>query len=288
MDGFGEVITGRPFAAPATLPAVRPRHEPEVLLTAARQPTPRPRRLSRGLAAGIVASAGVHAVLLGALLQTQVGRVEPAPPPPVFLELPPPIPLPMPAPKAEVQPAETQARPVEARPQQSPTAEQPGPQPMVRAPAASPIQRPVQAVPAPVPSAVEPPAPFPAAVRRAQASAPAAPVSAAEPAPPVAPPPPSAAASHAGYEGRVMAKLAKAKRYPASARARREEGTAQVRFTVSRQGRVSGVSVARSSGSTSLDREAMDTVRRAQPLPPVPEGLAAPMQMTLGVAFNLR
>ena len=85
-----------------------------------------------------------------------------------------------------------------------------------------------------------------------------------------------------------MARLAQARRYPTAARARREEGVARVRFTVSREGRVSGVTLAGSSGSSALDREAMDTVRRAQPLPPVPAGMPAPMQMTLGVAFQLR
>lgn len=41
-------------------------------------------------------------------------------------------------------------------------------------------------------------------------------------------------------------------------------------FTVSRGGGVSGVRVSRSSGNPALDNEALATIRRAQPLPPIP------------------
>ena len=290
MDGFGEVVTDRAFAAPATVPAVRPKHEPEVLSAAARA-KPSARRSRRPLLMGLAASAAVHALVLAALVQTRVGEAEPAPPPPVYLELPAPFPLPMEAVATDAPPTEPPVEAVEPAPS-APSPEHPSKTSVATASPtpATPLVEPVRA------RTVEPvrpvtPTPVPAPTRRLGATPPAAAARASEPdSQPPSPPPPSAPApvSDAGYEGRVMTKLAQAKRYPTAARARREEGTAQVRFTVSRQGRVSGVSLARSSGSTTLDREAMDTVRRAQPLPPVPEGMTAPMQMTLGVAFTLR
>jgi protein TonB len=84
-----------------------------------------------------------------------------------------------------------------------------------------------------------------------------------------------------------MARLAQVKRYPASARARRETGTAYVRFTLSRSGRPSAISLDRSSGVAALDREALDTVRRATPLPTVPENLPAPLTLTVAIEFTL-
>jgi protein TonB len=84
-----------------------------------------------------------------------------------------------------------------------------------------------------------------------------------------------------------MSRLAQVKRYPAAARARREEGTAFVRFSLSRGGRVAGVTLDRSSGSSLLDREALDTVRRAQPLPKVPADLPDPLTLTVAIEFAL-
>ncbi|MGQ0619098.1 MAG: energy transducer TonB family protein [Panacagrimonas sp.] len=60
-------------------------------------------------------------------------------------------------------------------------------------------------------------------------------------------------------------------------------GQAEVQFTVSAQGRVLALSLLRSSGSPDLDTEALDLIRRAQPLPRPPEGhsleLAVPIEI---------
>ncbi|WP_321502847.1 TonB family protein [Breoghania sp.] len=70
------------------------------------------------------------------------------------------------------------------------------------------------------------------------------------------------------YLGRVVSRLQRAQRYPR--KARRAEGTVLVRFTIAPGGQVSGLSVLRSSGNSTLDEAALATVRRVSPLPAFP------------------
>jgi protein TonB len=80
--------------------------------------------------------------------------------------------------------------------------------------------------------------------------------------------------------------LQRAKHYPDVARAREEQGTATVRFTIDRSGHVLSASLVRGSGSQSLDEEAVALVRRADPLPPVPAELAgSTLTLTVPVVF---
>jgi protein TonB len=60
--------------------------------------------------------------------------------------------------------------------------------------------------------------------------------------------------------------------FPEAARARRQKGTVKVAFSFNRQGRVVSSQVANTSGYTLLDRAALETLQRAQPLPPPPVG----------------
>ena len=63
------------------------------------------------------------------------------------------------------------------------------------------------------------------------------------------------------------------KGYPAAARARHETGTAELAFSIDRQGMVVASRVVRTSGSATLDQETIDTVKRAQPFPPPPQNV---------------
>lgn len=60
-------------------------------------------------------------------------------------------------------------------------------------------------------------------------------------------------------------------------------------FTIHRDGNVSTARVARSSGSSVLDKEVMNMIRRANPLPPFPDDFKE-QQITLSVPvqFHLR
>lgn len=125
----------------------------------------------------------------------------------------------------------------------------------------------------------------PLAVRPPPPPEPAPPQPAAE-APPTAAP--ASASGRATFQSLVLSRIERARRYPPAARARREEGIATVAFTMSRGGKVSAVSIQSSTGSSLLDREAMETVRRAQPLPPVPEDIEAPLRLVVRLEFFVK
>ncbi len=91
------------------------------------------------------------------------------------------------------------------------------------------------------------------------------------------------------YLAKVMAWLQDHKRYPKSAERRRQQGVAQVAFTLLPDGQVSGIRLVAGSGYDLLDQEALALLTRAAPLPAFPPGLAPqPMALTLPVAFTLR
>lgn len=93
--------------------------------------------------------------------------------------------------------------------------------------------------------------------------------------------------ARSNYNGKVLVKLRRAKRYPTQARRNHLRGTATVRFTVARNGAVSGVSLARSSGHTLLDQAALDMVHRAAPMPKVPEDIrGSKLSFTVPVRFS--
>jgi periplasmic protein TonB len=63
--------------------------------------------------------------------------------------------------------------------------------------------------------------------------------------------------------------------YPASEKRRHVTGLAFVHIGVARSGRLSLVAISRSSGVQALDQAALETVRAANPLPPLPERMHA-------------
>ena len=75
------------------------------------------------------------------------------------------------------------------------------------------------------------------------------------------------------YQAKVAAHLRRHRAFPADARRTGARGTAVVRFTVNRSGRVVGASLARSSGNSVLDNAAIAMVRRASPFPAMPSSV---------------
>jgi protein TonB len=59
------------------------------------------------------------------------------------------------------------------------------------------------------------------------------------------------------WKTQIVALLERNKRYPAVAQSRREQGVAQVFFSLDRQGGVINSRIARSSGASALDEEAL-------------------------------
>lgn len=90
----------------------------------------------------------------------------------------------------------------------------------------------------------------------------------------------------ASYRARVIAHLARFKRYPPGAEARGAEGNPAVAFSLEGSGGIVAVSLARSSGHSDIDTEALAMVRRAVPFPAPPPG--APRSISATIGFQLR
>ncbi|MEQ4574875.1 MAG: energy transducer TonB [Gammaproteobacteria bacterium] len=120
----------------------------------------------------------------------------------------------------------------------------------------------------------------------AEASLPSQAAAPASPSLPSAPVP--AGARDPNWEGEVLARLEKFRRYPRPARVRRQQGVVYVHALVDRQGGVLSAQIRRGSGHPVLDREALDTFLRAQPLPAPPAALPTPVELEVPVEFFLR
>ncbi|WP_343617421.1 TonB family protein [Novosphingobium sp.] len=154
-----------------------------------------------------------------------------------------------------------------------------------KAPAMRPVQSPQLP---PALAAVVPVALAPAAVALAppMPSPPPMPVAASAPAA-TPPSPPVSTTGKDSWEARVVARLESLKRYPPAARSRRDQGVAKVRFRVNRQGHLLSSSLESSSGSRLLDQEALATVARAQPFPPIPAGRPDEIEVVVPIEFFL-
>ncbi|PKP94635.1 MAG: energy transducer TonB [Alphaproteobacteria bacterium HGW-Alphaproteobacteria-16] len=89
------------------------------------------------------------------------------------------------------------------------------------------------------------------------------------------------------WEGQLLAHLERFRRYPARARAARQQGVATIRFTMNRAGMVLSSALVRSSGVSTLDTAALDTLKRAQPLPAVPADRPDTVELTIPVEYFL-
>jgi periplasmic protein TonB len=102
---------------------------------------------------------------------------------------------------------------------------------------------------------------------------------------------PAAPASNVqpNWRSALIGRLQQAKRYPAAARARDEQGVATITFTIDRQGHVVSVALTRSSGSATLDEEAVALIHRAEPLPALPPEMHGDtITLTAPISFALR
>ena len=100
---------------------------------------------------------------------------------------------------------------------------------------------------------------------------------------------PSTSAVPASWQSRVLGHLGHFKRYPGDARQRKRAGAAWVRFQVDRDGKLLASELVTSSGTVLLDREALQVLQRAQPLPAPPVTLLrqGSVTVTLPVSFKL-
>ncbi|MGH6612758.1 energy transducer TonB family protein [Sphingomonas sp.] len=89
------------------------------------------------------------------------------------------------------------------------------------------------------------------------------------------------------YRARLEAHLARFRTYPAGARSAGQEGVVHLRFLMDHDGRVIDAWVEASSGIGDIDREALASVMRAQPLPALPSGWPDRMDISLPIQFEI-
>lgn len=87
----------------------------------------------------------------------------------------------------------------------------------------------------------------------------------------------------ASWRSQVQAAIVRNKPAPNDDR----EGVVRVGFTVARNGGVSNVRVTASAGAAALDAAALAAVRRASPLPSVPEDMDAPISLEVPIRFQI-
>lgn len=221
---------------------------------------------SRALQFALLMSALIHAAALGWLPGLE--RIAERAPLPLRILLPAPPASPAPA-SVAVSQAPTPAARSEHRTAQAPTqrvipvlAE-----PTIQARSEEPV--PATAMPAAPPA---PAAPVVAAPAAALAPAPAAPD------PQVL----------AGYGRSVAGALAAHQRYPRVAQLRQWQGTTLLQLEFAADGRLIESRVLNSSGHDVLDRQALEMLRAAQPLPAPPTALAGrPLVVNVPVVFRL-
>ncbi|MBS7705819.1 energy transducer TonB [Chelatococcus asaccharovorans] len=93
----------------------------------------------------------------------------------------------------------------------------------------------------------------------------------------------------ATWKSLLSAHLKRHQRYPREALERNQRGTAYVAFTIDRAGRVLSARLARGSGSSMIDQEAVATLQRSSPVPaPPPEIRGATVSLSVPLVFNLR
>ena len=257
MDDTGFTV-GRAGAAEATL--ARAPWAPRVRTEA------RPPRLNRAWTIGLTVAALLHLAAIAPLaLVRPMPRLDYSDEVVTLrLDL---IPPPAPVVRERSRPAEAPAAETPPPPQKPP--------PFTPREAVSQVPPPADVEPLPAPPRPAPVQPRTEAPQpRAEAAAPA-------------PAPAASTAPTPAFQRQVLAALDRAKRYPPAARARREQGTAVVAFTMSRSGRVLSAGVQASSGSPALDRAALETVRRAR-LPRVPAELSDPLRLVVPVEFAVK
>lgn len=95
--------------------------------------------------------------------------------------------------------------------------------------------------------------------------------------------------AQATWQKSLLTHLNTNKRYPVQARARGDQGTAKVQFRIDRRGNVIASELLASSGSPSLDEEALAVLKRASPLPAPPAEFGGEtIALTLPIQFRIK
>lgn len=238
-----------------------------------------------GIAAAIVLLAHIG-LLVGFMFVRQSDMPPGTPPDAVMINLAPIAVAPPPQEEVDTPPQPEEVQP-ETPPEPSPVEPQP-PQPQQQM-AVAPAPTEPDVLPAPQPDVMMAPPPPPKVAEKPVEKTPPKPVVKHQPKqakPPArahqrtnlphaaraaAPSPGFSGAAVASWKSEIVMRISSVKQYPEEARP--ASGTAVVAFSVNRSGGIMSARLVRSSGSALLDRAAVETVRRANPVPPPPAGV---------------
>ncbi len=91
------------------------------------------------------------------------------------------------------------------------------------------------------------------------------------------------------YQDMVKQKIEEVRKYPEWAKEQGIEGIAHLEFVILANGRGREIKLVHSSGAKILDQEAIVTIKRASPFPPLPEEVASSsIQMEVSLVFTLK
>ena len=96
-----------------------------------------------------------------------------------------------------------------------------------------------------------------------------------------------AGSSALSYRDLLLAHIARFRQYPEDARRSGLKGSVEVGFMLNRNGSIGQTWVISSSGRPIFDREALASVRRAVPMPPIPADLPATLDISLPIDFEI-
>ncbi len=231
--------------------------------------------LNDTLVPAILISLGMHVVAAALLNPFQFDQERISPPLEIVLQPPKPEPPPPPPPPPEPEPPKPEPPKPQPRKITPPPVKLPPPPPEERAisppPPAAPPPQVIAAAPEKVAEptfvAPQPPPPEPEKPRE---------------------PPPDIDADLGKYGSLLAREFAKHKQYPRIAQMRGWQGTVRVRLEVDANGTVTSSTVSESSGYEALDKQALEMVKKASPLPMPPEALRhRPFTVTVPVLFRL-
>jgi protein TonB len=212
------------------------------------------------LMAAILLSLGLHIAAFGLLPPFLQEPAKPADQLTVeFQQPPPPKPLPPPEP-----------------PKPEPEKPKPLPKKIPLPPKPLPVIQPkAETAPPPPTHVVEPPPPQAviAVAPKPSEPTPAVTVPQVESPPKTVAPPPDLEVARSNYGSILSREFAKHKQYPRVAQMRGWQGTAKVELQIDASGTVTAVNIVESSGFEVLDKQTIESVRKALPLPPIPEEL---------------
>ncbi len=91
------------------------------------------------------------------------------------------------------------------------------------------------------------------------------------------------------YQDMVKQRIEEVRRYPSWAKRQGIEGIVDLSFIVLSNGMSQDVKIIHSSGSKLLDEEAVETIKRANPFPPIPKEIStSSVQMEVSIIFTLQ